>query len=136
MSGYFENILSSASKSGNNGINVFDFTAQRHFVARKLPPSFIRKYIWKLWYLKADCVECSRFDEGYCCSYSLNKLLVAWWNWGNGWSHHSHKKRKDGLKTRAACTWIFILAWTFGGGQGDFASTFFKTTSGSWFWCS
>ena len=41
-------------------------------------------------------------------------------------SNHSHKKRKDSLETWAACSWILILTWNFGGGRGDSASTFSK----------
>ena len=77
---------------------------------------------------------------------TVNNLLLIIWHavlhWCFDWlywlhlRYHSHKKRKDSLQTRAACSWIFILTWNFRGGWGDSASTFFKIASASWFWCS
>ena len=51
------------------------------------------------------------------------------------WLKHSHNKRKDSLETRASCSWILILTWSFGGSRSDSASTFFKIASVGWFWC-
>ena len=71
-----------ASISVSTGINLFDFTAQRHSIARRLLPSFycvIWKNVWTLWYLKADFGwrHCSRFDKRFYCSYFLNRLFVV-----------------------------------------------------------
>ena len=49
---------------------------------------------------------------------------------------HSHKKRKNSLEIRAACSWILILTWNLDGGRGHSTSNFYKITSASWFWCS
>ena len=53
-------------------------------------------------------------------------LLVEYSNSSSFCSNHSHEKWKDSLETRAACSWILILTWNFGGGLGDSASTFSK----------
>ena len=44
---------------------------------------------------------------------------------------HSLMKPKDSLETRAACSWILILTWNFGGSRSDSTSTFFKIASAS-----
>ena len=64
---------------------------------------------------------------------TTNGLVDSVWN-PRVWNH-SHKKQKGSMKTRTLFSWILILTWKFGGGRSDSASTFFKITSASWFWC-
>ena len=67
----------------------------------------------------------------HCLNVSLHyNTNHYWYNFD-----HSHKKRKDSLEARVVFRWILTLTWNFGGGRSDSASTFFKISSASCFWC-